>query len=300
MASTSGKTTSIRDHRSFDGAVLPDGEMGELVFTSLTKEAFPIIRYRTRDLTRLLPGTARTMRRMEKITGRSDDMMILRGVNVFPTQIEEQLLKVGGLAPHFQIELVREDRLDGMVVHVEPATGHEAMKRGAGSDELCLRIKEVVGITVRVVVTDPEGVARASRARPAHRRQPAEGSLMARSRARDHDEKREAILHRAAIVFARDGYDRASMAGLAAEIGVSKALLYHYHASKEALLYDMSEATSSISWKRWRRPTMRGSTPKSVFSGSCPRCSMPIATPMPSTASSSKPCGFYPKRSRGR
>jgi phenylacetate-CoA ligase len=81
--------------------VLPDGERGELVFTSLTKEAFPIVRYRTRDLTRLLPGTARTMRRMEKITGRSDDMMILRGVNVFPTQIEEQILKVEGLSPAF-------------------------------------------------------------------------------------------------------------------------------------------------------------------------------------------------------
>ena len=90
------------------GEVLPDGEMGELVFTTLTKEALPIIRYRTRDLTRLLPGTARSMRRMEKITGRSDDMMILRGVNVFPTQIEEQILKCAGLAPHFQIELVAQ------------------------------------------------------------------------------------------------------------------------------------------------------------------------------------------------
>src|SRR5690606_18438242 len=106
------------------GEVLPDGERGELVFTSLTKEAFPIIRYRTRDLTRLLAGTARTMRRMEKVTGRSDDMMILRGVNVFPTQIEEQILKIGALAPHFQIELRREGRLDEMVVHVEAAPDH--------------------------------------------------------------------------------------------------------------------------------------------------------------------------------
>ena len=103
------------------GKVLPDGEMGELVFTTLTKEGMPVIRYRTRDLTRLLPGTARSMRRMEKITGRSDDMMIVRGVNVFPTQIEEQILKVKGLAPHYQIVLTREDRLDQMEVLVEAA-----------------------------------------------------------------------------------------------------------------------------------------------------------------------------------
>src|SRR5471030_3180860 len=101
------------------GDVLPDGEMGELVFTSLTKEALPIIRYRTRDLTRLLPGTARTMRRIEKITGRSDDMLIIRGVNVFPTQIEKQALRVAGLSPHFEIVLTREDRLDEMTVRVE-------------------------------------------------------------------------------------------------------------------------------------------------------------------------------------
>ena len=105
------------------GEVLPDGELGELVFTSLSKEAFPIIRYRTRDLTRLLPGTARGMRRMEKVTGRSDDMIILRGVNVFPTQIEEQLMTVTGLAPHFQIELSRPGRMDEMTVHVEPVEG---------------------------------------------------------------------------------------------------------------------------------------------------------------------------------
>ena len=143
------------------GQVLPDGEMGELVFTSLSKEAFPIIRYRTRDLTRLLPGTARTMRRMEKITGRSDDMMILRGVNVFPTQIEEQILKVRGLAPHFQIELVREGRMDEMIVHVEaaPAHAHEEA-REASSSALREHIKDVVGVTVRVNVADPETVAR--------------------------------------------------------------------------------------------------------------------------------------------
>ena len=101
------------------GKPLPDGEVGELVFTSLTKEAMPVIRYRTRDLTRLLPGTARSMRRMEKITGRSDDMMIVRGVNVFPTQIEELILRDERLAPHFVIELRREERLDTMTVKVE-------------------------------------------------------------------------------------------------------------------------------------------------------------------------------------
>lgn len=143
------------------GEALPDGKMGELVFTSLTKEAFPIVRYRTRDLTRLLPGTARTMRRMEKITGRSDDMMILRGVNVFPTQIEEQILQVNGLAPHFQIELVRQGRLDEMVVHVE-ATADAAHDeaRSASADALRLRIRQVVGIGVSVDVATPETVAR--------------------------------------------------------------------------------------------------------------------------------------------
>src|ERR1044071_3160021 len=103
------------------GAVLPDGEPGELVFTSLTKEALPVIRYRTRDLTRLLPPTARSMRRMGKITGRSDDMLIVRGVNVFPTQIEEHILKDRVLAPHYQIVLTREDRLDAMAILVEAA-----------------------------------------------------------------------------------------------------------------------------------------------------------------------------------
>ncbi|MCG6115476.1 MAG: phenylacetate--CoA ligase [Mesorhizobium sp.] len=143
------------------GEVLPDGERGELVFTSLTKEAFPIVRYRTRDLTRLLPGTARTMRRMEKITGRSDDMMILRGVNVFPTQIEEQILKIEGLSPHFQVELWREDRLDCMTVHVE-AVPHAAAgeARSASAVALRERIKEMIGVSVIVNVTEPEGVAR--------------------------------------------------------------------------------------------------------------------------------------------
>ncbi len=112
------------------GEVLPDGEEGELVFTSLTKEAMPVIRYRTRDLTRLLPGTARpSYRRMEKVTGRSDDMMIVRGVNVFPTQVEEQLLTVEGLTPHYLCVLTRPGRLDELTVRVE---AHDARPRRGG------------------------------------------------------------------------------------------------------------------------------------------------------------------------
>ena len=134
------------------GAVLPDGALGELVFTSLTKQAFPIIRYRTRDLTRLLPGTARSMRRMEKVTGRSDDMMILRGVNVFPTQIEEQLMKVPQLAAHFQIELVKKGPMDHMIVHVE---GDKA-----AGDALATLIKANIGITAEVRAGADNSVAR--------------------------------------------------------------------------------------------------------------------------------------------
>tara|TARA_B100000768_G_scaffold64806_1_gene62443 strand:- start:2758 stop:4041 length:1284 start_codon:yes stop_codon:yes gene_type:complete len=124
------------------GEVLPDGELGELVFTSLSKEAFPIVRYRTRDLTRLLPGTARTMRRMQKVTGRSDDMIILRGVNIFPTQVEEQLLKVTELAAHFQIELIKKGPMDHMIVHVEGSQN--------ASDELAKLIKANIGVTAEV------------------------------------------------------------------------------------------------------------------------------------------------------
>ena len=141
------------------GAVLPDGELGELVFTSLTKEAFPIVRYRTRDLTRLLPGTARTMRRMEKVTGRSDDMIILRGVNVFPTQIEEQLMTVKALAPHFQLELNRVEHRDEMRVKVE-CFPHAADQGAAACRELSLKIKQVVGVSVLVDLAEPGGVAR--------------------------------------------------------------------------------------------------------------------------------------------
>src|SRR6056297_945761 len=143
------------------GEPVADGEQGELVFTSLTKEAFPIIRYRTRDLTRLLPGTARSMRRMEKITGRSDDMIILRGVNVFPTQIEEQLMKIEGLAPHFQIELSRPDRMDQMRVLTEACDGFTAPEaRKAAAQALKARIKERVGVTVEVTAHGSGGVAR--------------------------------------------------------------------------------------------------------------------------------------------
>lgn len=143
------------------GELVADGEIGELVFTSLSKEAFPIIRYRTRDLTRLLPGTARSMRRMEKITGRSDDMIILRGVNVFPTQVEEQLMKVEALAPHFQIELRRDDRLDQMTIHVEPAN-HQVSNdsREAAAADLTRRIKDVIGISASVQLANIEGIPR--------------------------------------------------------------------------------------------------------------------------------------------
>jgi phenylacetate-CoA ligase len=140
------------------GRVLPEGTRGELVFTTLTKEGLPMIRYRTRDLTRLSPGTARTMRRMEKITGRSDDMMILRGVNVFPTQIEEQVLRVRGLAPHFEIELTREGRLDEMTVRVEAAPG--GADREAAAKELVHHVKSVVGVSARVTVCEPGALPR--------------------------------------------------------------------------------------------------------------------------------------------
>ncbi len=142
------------------GKVLPDGEVGELVFTSLTKEAMPIVRYRTRDLTRLLPGTARTMRRMEKVTGRSDDMMIVRGVNVFPTQIEEQILKVPGLSAHYQVLLTRQNRLDEIEVVVEAAIDADPAQRGNAAAELAHHIKSIIGTTAKVTVADPGKVER--------------------------------------------------------------------------------------------------------------------------------------------
>ncbi len=132
-----------------NGNSLPDGQSGELLFTSLTKEAFPLIRYRTRDLTTLRPGTARSMRRMDKVTGRSDDMIILRGVNVFPTQIEEQILSVKGLAPHFQLELTKSGRLDEMTVHVEKLEGYNEADLGL---VLTSKIKDIIGVTAKVEV----------------------------------------------------------------------------------------------------------------------------------------------------
>jgi phenylacetate-CoA ligase len=145
------------------GEALPDGSYGELVFTSLSKEALPVVRYRTRDLTRLLPGTARSMRRMEKITGRSDDMMIIRGINVFPSQIEEQVLKCRGLAPHYLIELSRERRLDAMTVHVEAVPDHaDAAGRQAQEAELAHHIKSIIGISARIRVGDPGSIERSA------------------------------------------------------------------------------------------------------------------------------------------
>jgi phenylacetate-CoA ligase len=143
------------------GKVLPDGEKGELVFTSLTKEAMPVIRYRTRDLTRLLPGTARSLRRMEKVTGRTDDMMIIRGVNVFPTQIEEKLLSIPALSMHYQILLSREGRMDQMEIQVEARPDACAPDvRKAAADRLERAVKETIGITARVNVVDPECIER--------------------------------------------------------------------------------------------------------------------------------------------
>ena len=145
------------------GKVLPDGERGELVLTSLTKEGMPVIRYRTRDLTRLLPGTARSMRRMEKVTGRSDDMMIVRGVNVFPTQIEELLLRCDGLSPHYQIELRRDQRLDVMRLLVEARpTSADAAARAAQADLLGGLVKSSIGVSAEVVVSEPGNIERSA------------------------------------------------------------------------------------------------------------------------------------------
>jgi phenylacetate-CoA ligase len=143
------------------GDVLPEGTAGELVLTSLTKQAMPLIRYRTRDLTRLLPGTARTMRRMERIRGRTDDMMSIRGVNVFPTQVEELVLSVAGLSPHFVCVLTRPDRLDEMTVKVEARLGADSdEQRTRIGRDLSERIKQAVGVTVGVDVVEPGALER--------------------------------------------------------------------------------------------------------------------------------------------
>lgn len=142
------------------GEPLADGELGELVFTSLTKEAMPVIRYRTRDLTRLLPGTARTMRRMHKITGRTDDMLIIRGVNVFPTQIEERVLQQPGLAPHYQIRVSRKGQLDILTIQVERNADAVDADAEKIAQALHKDIKDFVGVSAGIEVCDPGQVAR--------------------------------------------------------------------------------------------------------------------------------------------
>ncbi|GAB23139.1 phenylacetate--CoA ligase [Gordonia polyisoprenivorans NBRC 16320 = JCM 10675] len=144
------------------GEVLPDGEEGELVFTSLTKEAMPIIRYRTRDLTRLLPGTARSVRRMQKVTGRCDDMIILRGVNLFPTQIEELILAVPALAPQFQCVLERPGRMDNLTVRVEYRPDAPGSDWQPAADSLRKAIKNRIGVTVDVEIAEPGTLQRST------------------------------------------------------------------------------------------------------------------------------------------
>jgi phenylacetate-CoA ligase len=144
-----------------EGTAVAAGVAGELVFTSLTKEAMPVIRYRTRDLTRLLPGTARPgMRRMEKVTGRSDDMIILRGVNLFPTQIEEIVLGSEGLSPHFQLHLSRRERMDHLAVRIEATESTSADRRLLAAAEIAAAVKDGIGVTVEVEIVDPDSIER--------------------------------------------------------------------------------------------------------------------------------------------
>jgi len=145
------------------GEVLPDGSEGELVFTSLSKEAMPVVRYRTRDLTKLLPPTSRSMRRMAKITGRSDDMMIIRGVNVFPSQIEELILRQPDLAPHYQCVITRPGHLDELTVRVE--TTLRFVHAGIDSRQQVIRsltenIKNLIGVSALVELNDPGAIER--------------------------------------------------------------------------------------------------------------------------------------------
>ncbi|WP_327312394.1 phenylacetate--CoA ligase PaaK [Streptomyces sp. NBC_01235] len=142
------------------GEVLPGGEEGELVFTSLTKEAMPVVRYRTRDLTALLPGTARVFRRMRKVTGRSDDMVILRGVNLFPTQIEEIVLGTPAVAPHFQLRLTREGRLDALTVRAEARPDATPADRDTAAHAIAAAVKDGIGVSVAVEIVDPESLER--------------------------------------------------------------------------------------------------------------------------------------------
>jgi phenylacetate-CoA ligase len=145
------------------GTPTTKGERGEILFTSLTKQAMPLVRYRTRDLTRLRPGTARPAhRRMERVTGRSDDMIVLRGVNVFPTQIEELLLRIPGLAPHFQLVLTSRDHRDELTVQVEARPGLEAEHRAAAARALTAQVLDHVGVRVQVTVVDPDTIERSA------------------------------------------------------------------------------------------------------------------------------------------
>jgi phenylacetate-CoA ligase len=144
------------------GEALPDGEEGELVFTSLTKQAMPVVRYRTRDITSLLPGTARPMRRLRRVSGRSDDMIVLRGVNLFPSQIEELILRVPSLSPHFQCVLTRPGRTDELTVRVERRPDADAGLAGEYGKVLAGMVKDSIGVTIRVDVTDPETVERSA------------------------------------------------------------------------------------------------------------------------------------------
>ena len=142
------------------GAAVADGEPGELVFTSLTKEAMPVIRYRTRDLTRLLPGSVTNRRRMAKITGRSDDMLIVRGVNLFPSQVEEQILRDPLLTGHYVIELTRTGALDDLLVRVEARAVLEGEAAGRSADELGRRLKGMCGLSATVEIAVPGAVER--------------------------------------------------------------------------------------------------------------------------------------------
>ncbi|MFL4902359.1 phenylacetate--CoA ligase PaaK [Streptomyces sp. MMS24-I2-30] len=142
------------------GELLPEGAEGELVFTSLTKEAMPVVRYRTRDLTRLLPGTARVFRRMQKITGRSDDLVIVRGVNLFPTQVEEIVLRVPGLAPHFQLRLTRQGRLDALTVRIEARPDATPETRQEAARLVAAAVKNGIGVSADVEIVDPESLER--------------------------------------------------------------------------------------------------------------------------------------------
>jgi phenylacetate-CoA ligase len=145
------------------GQALPGGAAGELVFTSLTKQAMPIIRYRTRDITRLLPGTARpAMRRMARVTGRSDDMIIVRGVNLFPTQIEEIVLRTPGLSAHFALDLTTRGRLDHLTVKAEARPDCPAARRLAAAAEVATAVKDSIGVSVEVLVVDPETLPRSA------------------------------------------------------------------------------------------------------------------------------------------